>query len=339
MTMNIRRSFFWFITVVLVLLALALWFTTRKPVETPLTSSVETNAAPSANVSAPGPQPGAPALTNAQAAKVTGGTPLSKSQPESKAERMAGILAAYNDERIVFYGRVEDQFTSAVAHAAVNFDVRVYNGTESTVNRGQVMTDGNGYFTISGYKGESLGLVPAKTGYALATTSTFFRYSRMDDQHYVPDQNKLPYTSEPINFDLLAQTLVPSGGDVKLTVNRTPGDISGRNRLDWSVRVEAVDGGVMDSAGQDRVAYAAPDNGYQPGITFNFSTNAPYKWAGGFTQGFFLRSRNGQVYSKLGLSFDINDASDGFMSITFGGVANTNGSRNWEGDPNTYKPQ
>jgi hypothetical protein len=41
------------------------------------------------------------------------------------------------------------------------------------------------------------------------------------------------------------------------------------------------------------------------------------------------------VYSKLGLSFRINENPDDFMYITLGGVASTNGSRNWEGDPNT----
>ena len=44
---------------------------------------------------------------------------------------------------------------------------------------------------------------------------------------------------------------------------------------------------------------------------------------------------------KLGLSFDINDAPDGLMSITFGGVASTNSSRNFgRSDPNNGgKPQ
>jgi hypothetical protein len=61
-----------------------------------------------------------------------------------------------------------------------------------------------------------------------------------------------------------------------------------------------------------------------------FSTNAPYKWFEEFNQGFFLVSRNGQVYSKLGLSFRISRTLDDFMYVTFSGVASTNGSRNWE---------
>jgi hypothetical protein len=59
----------------------------------------------------------------------------------------------------------------------------------------------------------------------------------------------------------------------------------------------------------------------------------------GFSHGFFAVTRGGQVYSKVGLTLRINDDPNGDMYITFGGVANTNGSRNWEGDPATYRAQ
>jgi hypothetical protein len=55
-------------------------------------------------------------------------------------------------------------------------------------------------------------------------------------------------------------------------------------------------------------------------------------------QGSFA-ARNGQVYGKLSIGFRINENPDDFMYVRFGGVANTNGSRNLEGDPNTLKPQ
>ena len=95
----------------------------------------------------------------------------------------------------------------------------------------------------------------------------------------------------------------------------------------------------MKSSGREETTYWAPESGYQASATFMFSTNAPYKWAGAFNEGLFVMSRNGQLYSKLGLSFRINEHPEGSMYVTLGGVANTNGSRNWEGDPNTLKPQ
>jgi hypothetical protein len=331
--------------------------------ETPSATPTETKAAPT--VAGQTVAQSTNAINKPKSAQATSNVTIAPNQPrslqpaapESKSAQVRDILNA-NDADIVFYGRLEDQFSNGVAGAEVNLSIQYENASDRGIKRGQVTSDGNGFFTISGYTGATLGIMPKKPGYALATTGTSFRYSQISPGFFVPDANnptvirmwklqgaepllsinqhyKVHYTGEPINFDLLTGKVVPTGGDVKITVNRAPGVISGRNRLDWSVQIEAVDGGLMDSGGQDRVAYAAPDNGYQPGMTLIFSTTPPHKWAGGFTQGFFLMSRNGQVYSKLGLSFDINDAPDGFMSIAFGGVANTNGSRNWEGDPNT----
>ena len=52
-----------------------------------------------------------------------------------------------------------------------------------------------------------------------------------------------------------------------------------------------------------------------------------------------MTSRNGQVYSKVGLSFDINDAPNGYMSVTFDGVANAGviARATGEGDANTMQ--
>jgi hypothetical protein len=173
----------------------------------------------------------------------------------------------------------------------------------------------------------------------------------MESQPYVPDQNnptvikmwklqgaeplvsinqhyKLPYSNAPINFDLVAGKIVPSGGDIKITVNRPAGEISERNRQDWGFEIEAVGGGLMESGADVVVTYAAPESGYAPSDTLTASNNRHGVEL--IQQSFFVKSRNGQVYSKLALSFDINSAPDDYMDITFNGVANTNGSRNWE---------
>jgi len=227
-----------------------------------------------------------------------------------------------------------------------------------------VSTDANGLFTLSGYKGESLSLVPKKAGYAMASTNRFANYSRLfpDEERAHPDpsnpavikmwklqgaepltgiskQYKLHYTDAPVYFDLLAGQIVPGGGDLKITVSRAPGIMSGRNPLDWSLRIEAVDGGLMDSSGRELVTYEAPETGYQPSEIFTFSTNAPNKWFEGFDQGFFVMSRSRQVFTKLGFSFTINYDPEDYMYLSFRGLASTNGSRNWEGDPNTLKPR
>ena len=269
----------------------------------------------------------------------------------NKGQAMKEILSALNDVPINFYGKVEDQFSNAVANAAVNFSIRIYNGTESTVKRGQVMADDKGFFSITGYKAQDLGLGPQKAGYVLATADTFFKYSHLEEHPYASDPKsptvirmwklqgaepllginqhyKIPFTAAPIYFDLLASKIVPSGGDLKLMVNRLNGSISGQNPQDWGFTVWAVDGGLMKSSEQPSITYQAPESGYHPSDMLTASSNR--HGIGVIQQDFFVQSRNGQVYSKIDLTFGINSTPDGFMSITFGGVANTNGSRNWE---------
>jgi hypothetical protein len=350
--MKIRGSIFWFIVVMAALIALMLWYGKKKPVETPPITSVETNAnatppaatVPSQPVSAPVHMntPSAQPMTNAA-------TPPN----QDKGEQMKEGLAAMNDVPMAFYGRLEDQFGSPVVGAQITGDIRIYNGIQSTVEHLKTVSDANGFFQLKGDKGESIGLMPHKDGYVLATTGTEFKYSYMYDGHFTPDPNnptvikmwklqgaeplvgidknyKLHYTDAPMNFDLVAGKIVPVGGDLKITVSRSAGEVSEHNPQDWSVQVEAVDGGLIEtSVGESRVTYAAPEDGYQPSAAFVMST-AAHSWHGAFDQMFFVESRGGKVYSKVRLMFGINDTPDGFMDITFSGAANANGSRNWE---------
>jgi hypothetical protein len=350
--MKIRRSILWFIAIVAVLIATVLWFGKKKPEEAPLTVSVETNPAPLVAARS-NPPVSAPVQTNALMTLTTNGADLSKSPPQSKTERAIGLLSTYNDVPIDFYGKVEDQFSNGVAGAAVNFSVRVMNGQESTVERGQVITDGNGFFTITGYKGQDLGLAPQKAGYVLATTSTLFKYSHLEDRPYVSDPNnptvikmwklqgaeplvginetfKLPYTGAPIFFDLVTGNVVPGGGDLEIIVTRTPGVITQRNHGDWSIKLVPVNGGIIETdyhAAQ--VTFEAPIDSYQDTYFVQMNHDDP-GWFDNIQRAFFLMSRGGQVYSRFSLDFGINDDPDGAMWFQFKGVANANGSRNWE---------
>jgi hypothetical protein len=190
--------------------------------------------------------------------------------PQSKWAQMQSILATQNDIPIDFYGRVIDQFGNSVANATVNFSVSVYNGYESTEKRGQVITDDKGFFTITGYKGQDLGVMPKKTGYVLATTGTLFKYSHLENHPYVSDRNnptvikmwklqgseplvdiakeyKISYTSQPIYFDLAEKKIVQSGGDLKITVNRPDGIISASSGMFWEFFIERDKGPILRS--------------------------------------------------------------------------------------------
>ncbi len=273
------------------------------------------------------------------------------------------ILALFtlNHKDVVYYGKLEDQFGNPVAHASVNFEVRVHNGFRSGVERGTVSSDNNGFFKISGYSGARLFVTPLMDGYAIASENRQAVYSDLwpAEQRAHPDAQqpvvlkmwkaqggeplvginkkfKLPYTNAPLSFDLLKGTLVATGGDIRLTVTRPQGTISEQNPQVWSVRFDVVDGGLVDAAGTERITYFAPEEGYQTSETISSTDRRPSSGLGGFDTGLYVKSRHGQVFSKLLVGFGINQNEAEPMDIEFSGVANTNRSRNWEDAPNTY---
>jgi hypothetical protein len=359
MIMQIRRSIFLFVGVAVVLIALMLWYGRKQPMETAPTIAIVANAVSTVVPNAPVIT--APTYTNAPAMKVIVYVPSpSNPSPGGKVEQMQGILSTYNDVPIDFYGKLEDQFGDSVADAKIKGSIRVISGTRQSTDWLTTTSDANGLFQFHG-KGQDIGMMPSKQGYTLATTGTLFKYSRMENRPFASDANnpivikmwklqgaeplvsinqqyKLSYTPTPIRFDLLAGKIVSEGGDVKITVDRPAGIVSGSNPQDWSLKIEAVNGGVMDSGGQEAVTYAAPESGYQPDATFMMSIRSN-TWYQAVHQGFFFTSRNGQIYGKLGVSFHINREPGELMIVNFGGVANTNGSRNLEADPNTMNAE
>jgi hypothetical protein len=282
----------------------------------------------------------------------------------SKGGQMLFGLSTLNNPQIVFYGKLEDQFGKALGNTPVDFDVRVNSGFRIGVDRGTVVSDANGYFKISGYRGARLFIVPHVAGYAIASENRDAIYSSLwpESERAHPDPKnpvvikmwklqgaeplsgisktyKLHYTNQPIYFDLLTGAIVSNGGDIKITVNRPAGIISQRNPQVWSVKFEAVDGGLMDSSGTETITYSAPETGYLASRTILSSDKLPTSGPSGFWTGFYVKSRNGQVYTKLAVDISINENPDDLMHIGFGGIANTNSSRNWEGASGTYKPQ
>lgn len=364
--MKIRRTILWLAAVVTLLLSLLIWSDKQKSATTPQKGKETVSDARSlppeqdSDETKRPPAVSSPQLNPApQVSSSSTDSSLPPAPPGSKAEKMREALSAYNDEPITFYGELEDQSNKPVADAAIDFNIRINNGSQAGTERGQVVSDANGLFTISEHRGADLSIVPKKDGYAIASTNRFVNYSRLfsEEERAHPDPNspvvikmwklqgaepllpinkeyKLPYTQAPIHFDLLTGSVTPANGDITLTVSRVPNQAFPGNSEAWNVQVTAVDGGLMNSTDRERITYWAPTEGYQASSVVFFPTNTA-----GFTRGFFVISRNGQVYTKLRLSLRINEEFDGFMYLALGGVANTNASRNWEGDSNNYKPE
>jgi len=343
--MKVRPSIIWFVGIVAGLIALLLWHEKKKPVETPPTVSIETNT--------PLPMVGRPSKPAGVPVQAAGSSPPAATNltapPQDKGEQIKNGLAMLNDVPIAFYGRLEDQFGNAVVGAQIAGSVRIYNNVQSTVEHLTTVSDENGMFQIKSGKGEGLGIMPKKDGYVLATTSTEFKYSYMYNGQFTPDPKnptvvkmwklqgaeplvslakkyKLNYTGRPIYFDMISGRTVSNGGDLKVTVNRPDGIISQQHPQNWSVKIEVVNGGLVETSFEEfRTTYSAPESGYQ--LTDILGNNNGPDLVDSI---FFVQSRNGQVYSKVHLLFGINNTPDGFMDISFSGVANTNSSRNWE---------
>jgi hypothetical protein len=259
----------------------------------------------------------APALHQDDSGFRANGEPATRSAPVADATEQAGLgkvrqmqeLLAQQDVPIVFYGKVEDQFGNPVNKANIRFNIQ--SGLSGEIKKGRTVSDANGCFTVSGYTGERLSVIPEKPGHALASLNAGGIYSQLypEADRIHPDPNspvvikmwklqgaeplvkinqshKLRYTRSLIHFDLIAGKIVPNGGDLRITVTRSEGELSLRNRADWSARVEAVDDGLMDSSGREAVTYWAPDQGYQKSKTFLMSTNPPHKWFGVSATGF-----------------------------------------------------
>ncbi len=365
--MKIRRSILWFVTLVALLMVLLIWFV-KKPAEMPLPTAAATNAMPSPTAEEaikPNQRGASPARrTNVLTPPAVASPNVPAPLTQTKAAQMKEGLATLNDENVVLYGKVIDQFDSPVANANITGSIQINNGTQVGTRRISINTDVNGSFKIDGYKGKALGINISKAGYALATTNTRFVYSLLwpEAERHIPDPNKpvlfkmwrlqgqeplvpinqeykLPFTGTPLFFDFTTGKVSDSGGDLEVIITRAPGPLSKRNPSDWSIDFKPVNGGILESDdAASRVIYEAPAEGYQSSYPVQMNHENP-AWFDNIQKVFFLKSRGGQVYSKFSVEFGINDEPSASMWFQFRGVANANGSRNWEATADTTKPQ
>lgn len=343
--MKINRSVVWLIAVAIILIAVVLWHGSKHPAPTAVLPQAATTGEPTATGTPPQASNSLPNQTPTASAPQNNALVT----PRDKGDQIKEGLSALNDVPIAFYGKLQDQFGNPVIGAQIAASVRIYNGIQSTVDRFATTSDADGVFRINHGKGESLSIMPSKAGYVMATRDTLFKYSYMYPDHFTPNPTrptvikmwklqgaeplvnfnrsyKLRYSDAPIYFNLVSGEIVPTGGDVKITLNRPAGEVSERNPQKWGIGFEVSNGGFIEASDTDwGITYMAPDAGYQPSGTFDNNNGV-----GALDKAFFIECRNGQVYSKLNISIGINGKPDGFLYLRFSGVANTNASRNWE---------
>lgn len=360
--MKIRRSVLWLTIAALVLIAVVLWHGRGQLSKTPASVPTETNSTSAAtqHVANKSSQPNratsvAATQNNATGTGKPGVVKWQSLNPSNRINMLKAMLQA-NDADIVFYGKLEDQFSNGVSDAKVSFGIQYRNDKGSGMYRGQVVSDANGYFTISGYKGENLGIMPDKTGYVLATTGTEFRYSQLEPGYFVPDPNNpvvikmwkqqggehlvsfnikasIPVDGSPQGFNLHTGREIQKGGDLIIRL-QSASKPSVRNQYDWKASMQIADGGIIQDTnglGLEKM-FEAPSSGYTPEFEL-ISDKGTQQWSPRFIGGVYFTGHGGQIYGKMIIQILTDVVKNGRIPIMINGYLNPAGSRNLEIDP------
>lgn len=355
--MKIRPVIFWLGAGVVGLLVLAVWLAKRpaetlvaSPSETPVeTSERKPKVAPTKTEITPHPRSPIATVTAVSNAATSVTVP-------DKTERAREVLATVNDVAIDFYGKVQDQFGSPVAGASITGSIIYDNGGSNGVREIQTVSDANGLFALHGGNGESLSVVPRKDGYALASTNAGFKYS-----HFYPEARHVPNPRQPVIiemwklqgaerlihfqtkayvqldgtpsvFDLQTGQRVESGGDIVVRVKSSLAP-NVAEKYDWRATIQVVNGGLVPCGGVEfEKMYVAPESGYESEFNMSYQKDAQ-PWSTTFNGGFYLKSRGGTSYGKLGVGINTTIVKGGAVLVMLNAYVNPAGSRNLELDP------
>lgn len=270
--------------------------------------------------------------------------------------RKAADFGSIKSRPIDVTGTVIDQYDKPLANILIEFAIGSGGFYSSSQRVGKTNTDEFGNFRISGHEGSAIRIDPKVSGYTLVPTNNrivFSGFDQNDPLFYLTggtnriirmwkQQGPEPLISVsksyklqpgvPVFLDLLSSELASSGGDIRLTVIRPAGRISPTDRQDWRLVVEAVDGDLQEAeAMNSKFIFQAPTSGYKSKIVIERKSSDP-KWSMQADVHLLVRSRNGRVYSKVGLSLIVNQEPE-LCWVGLQTLSNPNGSRNWEEDP------
>ena len=141
-----------------------------------------------------------------------------------------------------------------------------------------------------------------------------------------------PNTGEPVRIDVTTGKVVPTGGDLIVSIT-CPEPFKAGVHIPWKLVLTATDGGLV-TIRDGQFGYLlnncleAPISGYDE-IVIDHPRDDP-NWDTQYDSILYLKSRNGQIYGKL--SFDMHVGWDE-RGVPFGfhSFVNTNASRNLQG--------
>jgi hypothetical protein len=319
-------------------------------------------ATPAQQAATPAPQekPSPPEPANALTPDDLAKTPWPGTD-EQKRSRIAEVREVMNqaNQPVSFWGMVVDQNNEPLPGVRVKLSLKhtrevLPGGTQDVFDYFDTVTDAGGLFSLTGKKGALLSVEKMeKEGYEAGNVSgrPFWYAPALENMRYLPDAQKpevfrmwklagaetllsknigtrIPYDGTPVYFDLLKAQETARGGDIKVTLSRTPLNIKrGREKYDWTATIEAVEGGVIAST--DEFMYLAPEAGYETKLVVSMSADDP-AWSPQKSVSFYLKTKGKYARVRAEFATDSEKPKTGFM---LGAYINPSGSRNLEYSP------
>ncbi|WP_042725892.1 hypothetical protein [Chthoniobacter flavus] len=247
---------------------------------------------------------------------------------EQREERVRSIVEGRN-VAIDYYGKVVDQDDHPLAGVRVRYSIQSMYflpwlpGGKSELR--EIVSDGEGLFSIRGGKGFSLGFDSlAKDGYKYSPKGGRGElYSGGGAQDYKPDPRhreiftmvklgsgeplihydahlSLPCDGRPVRLNVLTGALADDG-DFQLTLIRTPYNIvRGGPHFSWSAKIEIIGGGLVELEGTG--TYRAPLEGYNRNFTVEHPADEKV-WGGGLRKVFYIKTRD-ERYGRIRVDLD-----------------------------------
>jgi hypothetical protein len=288
---------------------------------------------------------------------------ISAREVEIEKSKLATVRKVMEREQVPlnFYGHVIDENGVGVSGASVkvtytHFDLTVPQYWFRETSSFTMQTDVQGFFTIKGLKGYGLSTDVSKDGY-FASTNNFrgaeyvhpargyeftpdpskpvvFRLRKKGVAEPVIQRSKyylLPRNGSPVLIDLVTGGTNSPTPDLKVQAWTDDSHKDTQFRYDWRVRVEVINGGVVERT--DEFQYAAPEQGYETSFEWLYPQSRD-DWRNKAETSLFAKLRNGEMYARL--EFQMTATGDHFCTIK--SFLNPTGSRNLEPDPKLLFP-
>jgi len=277
----------------------------------------------------------------------------------SPSAKMMYSLAEAQKDPVGFYAKIIDQY----GHSVKGVRIRVGLGGVYGATSIQTTSDAQGRFSVNGVEATSMGAEEmVKPGYEFYLRGVYFRsYVRKGERNrvwsdYTPDNpfvyhawkigepgsviheeyKRAPLSSGmtyTVHFD--RKEILEKGkkkGDLWITLNR-PTNITPRDKVDWSIKVEAVGGGLIET--DDLFMYDAPETGYQPIWEKHYVQVVAAREV---ERKFYIKTRNGKLFGNMRVGIQpAFPGSDVAGIVFYQYTVNLNGSRNLYYDQNTRR--